>query len=229
MITSNQVRAARALINWSQDYLAEVTGLASSTIRNLESGDMSPRGGTMNTIRQVLEDAGVEFTCDGGIRPSNRQVKIYQGVDSYETFFTDMLNDIKESGSDLYCVFKSLHAMMQICAMKNSRLGRMDLISKHAKIKCLTSEPLEPALLTPSFEFRTILKQHIGAATYFIYGNKHVNIIDEPDLSGLIVVYKSTSAVRDYRKHFLALWDMAPPVYVEATKEERCVPTRNCA
>lgn len=63
MITSDQIRAARALLRWSGKDLAEKTGLGFSTLMRLESlqGVPGAQAKTLETIQKALEDAGIEF------------------------------------------------------------------------------------------------------------------------------------------------------------------------
>jgi len=63
LITSDQIRAARALLRWSGKDLAEKTGLGFSTLMRLEvlDGVPSAQAKTLETIQKALENAGVEF------------------------------------------------------------------------------------------------------------------------------------------------------------------------
>jgi len=61
-----QVRAGRALIGWTQDRLAEASGLPKRTIARIELADGSPRAATLTAIRTALESAGVEFVPENG-------------------------------------------------------------------------------------------------------------------------------------------------------------------
>jgi transcriptional regulator with XRE-family HTH domain len=60
-----QIRAARALLNWSQGYLAEGARVGRSTIADLEAGKRSPHESTMTVILSELTAAGIEFTEKG--------------------------------------------------------------------------------------------------------------------------------------------------------------------
>ncbi len=63
MIISEQLRAARGLVGWSQSTLAKASGLALSTIKRME-GDRGPlRSSAENVLKvqQALENAGVAF------------------------------------------------------------------------------------------------------------------------------------------------------------------------
>jgi transcriptional regulator with XRE-family HTH domain len=69
-ISPAQVRAARALIDWSQQQLAEVAEVGLSTVADFERGRRKPIRASLNAIRRTLEAAGVEFTNGGqpGVR-----------------------------------------------------------------------------------------------------------------------------------------------------------------
>ena len=63
MITSDQIRAARALLKWSGKELAQRSGLGFSTLMRLESLEGVPgtHVKTIEAIKKTIEDAGVEF------------------------------------------------------------------------------------------------------------------------------------------------------------------------
>ena len=68
-ISIRQVKAARALLGWSQDDLAAASGVSVPTIARLESVDSDGIGGratTADAIRAALEAAGVEFIAENG-------------------------------------------------------------------------------------------------------------------------------------------------------------------
>jgi transcriptional regulator with XRE-family HTH domain len=67
MLTPPQSRAARALVDWSQERLAGASNLSESTIRDFEKGRRVPATNNLIAIRRALEDAGVEF-IPGGAR-----------------------------------------------------------------------------------------------------------------------------------------------------------------
>jgi transcriptional regulator with XRE-family HTH domain len=61
MLTPAQLRAARALIGWTRDDLADASGVFANTIRNFEHGTSDPKLGTVQKWRRALERAGVTF------------------------------------------------------------------------------------------------------------------------------------------------------------------------
>ena len=61
MITANQLRSARALLNWTQQDLAKRSGVSEDSIREIESGKTEPRKNTLRALIRAIDDAGVNF------------------------------------------------------------------------------------------------------------------------------------------------------------------------
>jgi transcriptional regulator with XRE-family HTH domain len=72
MITSAQCRAARGLLDWTQQDLADRARVGIVTVRQVEAGLTEPRRATLEVIRRALEVAGVEFIDDDGDGPGVR-------------------------------------------------------------------------------------------------------------------------------------------------------------
>ena len=63
LLTSAQIRAARAFLRWSSQDLSSASGVGIATIKRMEVMDGVPAGNvkTLVAIQQALEDAGIEF------------------------------------------------------------------------------------------------------------------------------------------------------------------------
>ena len=71
MITSEQIRASRALLGWTAQTLANASGVGVATIRRYELKNGVP-GGTVERLFKLqvaLEQAGIEFTGDPNTNP----------------------------------------------------------------------------------------------------------------------------------------------------------------
>jgi transcriptional regulator with XRE-family HTH domain len=67
MITPAQCRAARALLNWSQQDLADASRVGNATIRNFESSKSIPQNATMDVLVRAFLAAGVTFLDHGDL------------------------------------------------------------------------------------------------------------------------------------------------------------------
>ena len=71
MVSSSQIKAARAMLGWSAIELANRSGVGSASIKRYEVQDGVPVANTKNlmSIRNALEEAGIEFTGDPLVNP----------------------------------------------------------------------------------------------------------------------------------------------------------------
>jgi transcriptional regulator with XRE-family HTH domain len=79
-LTSELVRAARALLRWEQRHLAEASSVSLPTIKRLETkpGVMIAHQVTILALRGAFERAGVEFIDENGGGPGVRLRKRQQ-------------------------------------------------------------------------------------------------------------------------------------------------------
>lgn len=71
MLSSEQIRAARALLRMEQKALATLSGVSVETIKRLEKLDgplLSATGTTLQAIQTALEAAGIEFFSGTGVK-----------------------------------------------------------------------------------------------------------------------------------------------------------------
>ena len=74
MISSGQIRAARALLAISSKELAQISGVGWATIRRFETVETTPpnRSGTLERVKAALEAQGIEFIGDPDTSPGVR-------------------------------------------------------------------------------------------------------------------------------------------------------------
>ena len=78
MITVAQLRAARALLGWSQTELANASGVAIATIKRMEGARGLLKTSLENVLKvqQALQDAGVIFIDENDEGPGVRLRKM---------------------------------------------------------------------------------------------------------------------------------------------------------
>ena len=86
LITGSQLRAARALVRWSQGDLAQESQVATATISDAEAGDgpVSVPVADGRALRLALERTGIEFIDENGggvgVRFAKRSSKPDEGL-----------------------------------------------------------------------------------------------------------------------------------------------------
>jgi predicted transcriptional regulator len=77
VVSVRQIKAARALLGWSQSDLAAESGISEPTIARLESvdGELGGRGATVQSISVALQKGGIQFIDENGGGPGVRLQK----------------------------------------------------------------------------------------------------------------------------------------------------------
>lgn len=222
MIKPRQIKAARAYLNWGQEDLADATGISVTTICKIESGQQPPRHQTAKQIQDAFEKKGLEFTEREGIRVITKDVLDFQGPDSFEQFLDDVAQTVKDKGGEVIIALKSPDLFLQSDMFSQSCVNKLNQLADVTNMRCLLSESLCSAKIIPSLHYRIASDMQIGAASYFVYGNKHAILLAEGDSSLRIVVINCTDLSLSYRKQFSTVWEIASPhIYAVETPSRR--------
>lgn len=74
-IAPSQLRAARALLGWNQQELANQAKVASSTVADFERGKRTPVENNLEALREALERGGVSFLPGGVVGGPDREAQ----------------------------------------------------------------------------------------------------------------------------------------------------------
>ena len=68
-VSNRQIKAARALVGWSQEHLTAASGVSLPTVKRLESADglLGGRQGTRERLIAALASAGIIFIDEDGL------------------------------------------------------------------------------------------------------------------------------------------------------------------
>jgi len=208
MITIEQIRAARALLNWSQDELAAAAAISKPAIANLERGSAQPRTETLNAIQKALEDGGMEFLDNTGVRLRGEKlnVQVFEGKNAYFRLWDDMYETLRHTGGTrlLYGIDERLFD--KVAGAKNV-VNMMDKFHSHnIDSKVLVREG-DTYFVEPVSHYRWISNEMFSQIPYFIYSNKYAIFLAEP--SPRVVLIENTAIAESYRQQFLAIWNTA--------------------
>lgn len=96
MLTIEQIRAARALLDWSQSDLAEHAGLSQTGIARIENGTNKPNSSTLVKIQTAFDSGGVEFIGTSGVKKRSGEIRTLSGA----TGFIDFMHDVYQGAVD---------------------------------------------------------------------------------------------------------------------------------
>lgn len=213
-ITAKQIRAARGLLDWSQETLAEKSGISATTIRKIESGCISPRIATTGGIQKALEDAGIDFTEQNGVKEHPEEMLCYQGVEEAKHFYDDVYQAVMDAKSGIVFVCRNPNDMPLLVGHEfwDRHIERMAAIKAIAPVKCIITENMETLPSTAYCEYRTIPKAYVDSVPFYVYDDKYALILSQAKPSPKIVVFQSKVVADAFRNQFNSMWDKATPI-----------------
>ena len=213
-ITTAQIRGARGILNWSQQDLAQRTGISATSIGAIENGQTTPRESTLATIRKTLETGGIEFIGLEGVRQRSGDVRIYTGRDGLIEFYDDVYQTIQQDPSPVYV--SNVDERLFVKALGDYakvHVARIEgLKKKEYKILIKEGDNYTPG--ASYAEYRWIPRELFSSVPFYIYGKKLAVIIFENEPSIVLLKYPSVSEA--YRVQFLDMWNRAGKI--DATK-----------
>ncbi|MDD3181287.1 MAG: helix-turn-helix domain-containing protein [Alphaproteobacteria bacterium] len=209
-IGSRQIKAARALLDWSQDDLASATKLSIATVRKLELGYISPRSSTTDVLRHTLEEAGIEFTDADGVRRRQEEVRIYQGAHGCLSFLEDVISTAKKDGSELFAVASSDLALAYLFGAEAGICLERAIASQDiSSAKIILTDTLDLPLSTPRLEYRSISSNYVDPMPFCVYGDKYALVAASDSRVSKIIVVQSSAAARSSKRQFESMWEKA--------------------
>ena len=98
MLTIEQIRAGRALLDWSQSDLADHAGLSQTGIARIENGTNQPNTKTLQKILEAFDSSDIEFIGNSGVKKRTGEVKTLTGEKGFKAFMDDVYETLKNGG-----------------------------------------------------------------------------------------------------------------------------------
>ncbi len=165
-ISAAQIRAARALLDWSQDDLAEISGLSVATIRKIELGHISPRSETTGSIIAAFENALIEFILPTGVRLKDGETMVIEGDEPYSHLMDDIFHAVKGKGGEVLFMYVD-----NALASESQVARQVEIRREGAKFRFLAEEG-NTYMHYPLEEYRWIPKRFYLGNVQIVYANK---------------------------------------------------------
>ena len=103
MISTGQIRAARALLDWTQGDLARRCGLSLRALNSIERGLAVPRIDNLRAIQETLEKENIEFGENDGIRRRTERLEIVklEGNEYLNQHLIDIVQEVRTLGAEV--------------------------------------------------------------------------------------------------------------------------------
>jgi transcriptional regulator with XRE-family HTH domain len=209
MIDADQLRAARALLNWKTTDLAEKSGVSVNTINKNENGIVFGRRETMELLQKTLEDAGIEFLPGSGVRKKSRVVVTYEGSEANKLLVEDIYNTLQSTGGEMLVAHVD-----EGDSIKNLEIDWLSEQIRKRKEAGITHRLLvradDPNLIPPLDNYRCIPKAYFSPYPLYIYGSKLALVSWEP--SPRVVIVEDARFAESAKKLFDFVWLHADPI-----------------
>ncbi len=229
LITGAQLRAARGLLDWTRNELAQYAKVSPETVKNIEHDVFRPQEETAQRIVEAFAARDVIFTEDEGVKIKRDSVIRFEGIDGFKRFMDDVYETVKKdlettNSSKSLCLSCSDDGLFSkyLGEYFNMHARRMNALTE-VKMKILTKD--NPTFHLPEEtpetsyrEYRWFAQQTVGNVPFYVYGDKlAILVFDKDDIS--ILSIDSAPIAKAYRDQFEVLWQSADPL--ETTLDPR--------
>lgn len=209
MISAQQARAGRALLNWSQKDLSRESGISLNAINNFEREIVTPRRDTLDSLRRTLEQAGLEFIGETGVNRIQERldVEVVATEGIAKTLTDDICAALRGGVGNLYM------NGVDLGAFPPGEVGEFLRIESSAR-----SETLQRCVLLPYGDFnflsrepvyRWASREGVGEVAFITYGQTLVLLMWEPTPRAIII--RNRAVAETFRKQFEIRWAGARP------------------
>lgn len=211
-----RIRAARALLDWTQDRLAMAAGLSALSVSNIEKGAQDPSARTLDKIRRALEAGGIAFTERGLERRDTAVYEIGGGPDWWVRVLDDARASLEGApGAEILFLFSDdrespPEVNARLRAMRASGIGVRQIV-------CAGNTHL----LGSESEYRWVPAEYFKNRVTLVYGDKTA-ICAEDNTKAVIV--KDAGLAETWRNLFEMLWrgvSLSKPDRSTANEEDR--------
>ena len=214
VISTQQIRAGRALKNWTQAELARAAKLAVPTIANIESGKTKPNAKTLTRIRAALEKVNIEFTENNGVRKKTDTIRVLRGQKEYMAFFDMVYEFVKKNNEPIYLnnVDETYYERWYPGFYQSEYVRKMRQLGKKLDFRITVKEGNNYFPVKEYATYRWLPENQFSPIAFEVFGD-HLAIklfgTDEP----IIFLIRDKKCADVYREKFLKIWNGAiiPP------------------
>jgi len=213
MITGRQVRAARALLGWDAEELAEKAGLSRDTIFNIEKGTTQARRASLEQLARVFEDHGLEFLDNQGVRCRPEGMEILVGEQGVGTFWDNVYVYAQKVGGVLRqnaIEDNIFFAAYDVIAKRHSqRMSSLKEKFDNLVVRVLMAQGVDDFQCPNYAQYRWFQNRQQISVPFYVYGDTvALFALDE---NSMTKIYQITSPLiaASYIKQFDGAWDAA--------------------
>lgn len=207
-LNAAQIRAARGLLDWTRDQLANASGVSVPALSKIETSRSNPHPETIAKVQSALEMAGCVFTDNSGVKLKSDIVQIFEGKDGYRAFFDEVYYLMARNGGEILAAGgyeKDFHEtsgpdFLKFHATRMSQLHDF-------KIRAIKADNQNYTNSLEYVDFRYLPEDQYFFVPYYLYAGRMAMFIWEPDVKVLVI--NDSRVYEAYRQQFELLWRIA--------------------
>ncbi len=207
MISISQMRAARALLNWTQQDLSKASGISLRALNSIERGLVAPRVDNLRFIQEAFEKHNIEFGDNDGVRRRTERLDIikFEGKNFLDKHLLDIMQEITAKGSE---ILFSVSSEKDFAMLKSEVL---DAYFAHLARYRISERILIPhgdcfVIGMPS-TYRWAKAGMLNHVSYIVYGdNVAFHILSKPHRT---IIIRNPGIADMFRRQFESNWQAA--------------------
>lgn len=208
MPTIEQIRAARALIGWSQGELADHAGLSQTGIARIENGTNHPNSGTLAKIIGAFDSVDVEFIGDSGVKKRTSEVRTLRGAEGFRAFMDDVYHVASTQGGQI--VLHSADPANWIKWLGEdfyvSHVKRMAALGNKINVRITVEEGNENFIASSFAEYRWFSYDIFREESFYAYGDR-LAFMSFTEKDVVIQILTKSEFAEGFRVLFNIAWD----------------------
>jgi transcriptional regulator with XRE-family HTH domain len=206
MVTIEQIRAARALLGWSQSDLAEQAGLSQTGIARIENGTNKPNSKTIAKILSAFDSANIEFISTSGVKKASGEIKKYVGQEGFLRFYEDIYKTLETKPDTVY-LSNADERQFERWLGEHLKEHVLKILKMKIQYKILIKEGDSHFITSEFSEYRWLPNESFGSVPFYVYGDKIAFVLfeDEPE----VIVLDYPAIANAYKMQFLSSWEQA--------------------
>lgn len=205
LITGKQCRAARAMLGWTIDDLAENSGLARSVILRLEKEETNIRHTSLSALLKTFSKANIDFIGRHGVSEKRDSVELLRGENALEKLWENIIFTLGDTGGEI--LITNVDEKKALENDDGSLIAHLDNLKTHNITERLLSCEGDTHFIMPKHCYRWLPKEVFAAgnSTYIYDGKVAYQLWNEQ----IIVLIHSNDAFAAEKKRFEYIWETA--------------------
>lgn len=209
MISREQIKAGRAMLDWNQKDLAEHSGVSVATIKLIETARINSTPDTLGAIQDALEKGGLEFGLQNSVRMRDDLLTIIEKQNPDDNVFLRLMDDI-------YYTMQERGYGEVLWSFSDDSVSPPEVIEKERLIRetgCTMRSLVrhgDTYLIYPLHEYRYLPKGFFIVNPSVIYGDKFALMANtNPENKGReksIIIINNAAIAEIKRMEFEIIW-----------------------